>query len=123
MEFRLEGSGINGYYSPATYGVMNGFWNTSATRQRSSIQHIRAGRRRRAIAWSDRVVLFVTTRATVQGQAGVGLRRDAPAFPGERGRFTHLNDEGGGPAPPDDGLGLPSSAHRPAFSSLRRSRY
>ena len=54
----------------------------------------RAERRRRAIAWSDRFVLFLTTRATVQGRAGVDSCRDAPAFPGERGRFTRLNDEG-----------------------------
>jgi hypothetical protein len=41
-----------------------------------------------------RFVMFVTTRTTMQGRAGVGLRRDAPAFPGERARFTRLNDEG-----------------------------
>jgi hypothetical protein len=40
--------------------------------------------------------LFITTRATVQGRAVFGLRRDAPAFSGERGRFTRLNDEGSG---------------------------
>jgi hypothetical protein len=55
------------------------------------------------------------------------LRRDAPAFPGERARFTRLTDEGSGrlapmaasicrrrPAfsrfQPDGGLDLPSSA-------------
>jgi len=50
----------------------------------------------RAIAWSERFVLFITTRATMQGRAGVGLRRDAPAFPGEREGFARLNDEGSG---------------------------
>jgi len=40
--------------------------------------------------------MFVTARAIVQGRAGFGLRRDAPAFPGERGRFTRLNDKGSG---------------------------
>jgi len=59
-----------------------------------SIRRIRAGRRRRAIAWSDRFVLFVTTPATARERAGFGLRRDAPAFPGERGGFMHLNDDG-----------------------------
>lgn len=34
--------------------------------------------------------------ATLQGQAGVDSCRDAPAFPGERGRFRRLNDEGSG---------------------------
>ncbi|MDH4316259.1 MAG: hypothetical protein OEW68_15640, partial [Gammaproteobacteria bacterium] len=61
------------------------------------------------IAWSDRFVLFLTTRATVQGRAGVGLRRDAPAFPGEREGCTRLNDERVGPAPPDGGPDLPSA--------------
>ena len=75
-----------------------------------SIRHIQAERRRRAIAWSDRLVLFVTTRATVQGRVGVGLRRDAPAFPGGRGRFTCLTDKRAGPAPPDGSLDLPSLA-------------
>jgi hypothetical protein len=70
-----------------------GFLNISATLRRPSIRRIRAERRRRAIAWSDRFVLFITTRATVQGRAGVCLRRDAPAFPGARGSFTRLNDE------------------------------
>jgi len=37
------------------------------------------GGKLRVIAWSDRFVLFVTTRATVQGRAGVGRRRDPPA--------------------------------------------
>jgi hypothetical protein len=60
------------------------------------IRRIRAERRRRAIAWSDRFVLFVTTRATAQGRAGLGLRRDAPAFPGEGRGFTRLTDEGSG---------------------------
>ncbi len=50
---------------------------------------------------------------------GVGLRRDAPAFLGETARFTPLNDERVGPAPPDGGPDLPSSA---GFSSLRRFR-
>ena len=77
---------------------------------RPSIRHIRAARRRRAIAWSDRFVLFLTTRATAQGRAGVGLRRDAPAFLGETARSTRLNDERIGPAPPDGGPDLPSSA-------------
>ena len=39
-------------------------------------------------------VMLVTTRATARERAGVGLRRDALAFPGERGRFTCLNDAG-----------------------------
>ena len=34
--------------------------------------------------------------STVPGRAGFGLRRDASAFPGERERFTRLNDEGSG---------------------------
>ena len=63
-----------------------------------------------AIAWSDRCVLFIATRATAQGRAGVGLRRDAPAFLGARRRFTCLNDERVGPAPPYGGLDLPSPA-------------
>lgn len=101
----------------------SGFWTISATLRSPSIRRIRAAHRRRAIAWSERSVLFATTRATVQGRAGVGLRRDPPAFPGARGRFTHLNDERVGPAPPDGGLDLPSSARfQPAFSSLRRLR-
>ena len=54
------------------------------------------GGKLRLIAQSDRCVLFNTTRAIVQGRAGVGLRRDATAFPGERGRFTRLNDERSG---------------------------
>ena len=58
------------------------------------IRRIRAERRPKAIAWSDRFVLFVTTRATAQGRAGLGLRRDAPAFPGEGRGFTRLTDEG-----------------------------
>ena len=40
--------------------------------------------------------MFVTTRATVQGRAGFGLRHDAPAFPGEWEGFTCLNDEESG---------------------------
>jgi hypothetical protein len=46
------------------------------------------------VAWSDRFVLFLTTRPTLQGRAGVDSCRDAPAFPGERGRFRRLSDEG-----------------------------
>ena len=60
------------------------------------IRRIQAERRRRAISWSDRFVLFVPTRAPLQGRAGFGWRRDASAFPGERERFTRLNDEGSG---------------------------
>ena len=90
---------------------LNGIWTISATLRRPSIRHLRAERRRRAIAWSDRFVLFVITRATVQGRAVFGLRRDAPAFSGERGRFTRLNDERVGPAPPD-GRHDPPSADR-----------
>ena len=55
-----------------------------------------AERRRRAIAWSDRFVLFITTRAPLQGRAAFGSRRDAPAFSSERGRFTRLDDQGSG---------------------------
>jgi hypothetical protein len=83
------------------------------------IRHIRAGRRRRAIAWSERFVVFVTTRATVQGRAGFGLRRDALAFPGERRGFTRLNDEG------SDRLRRIAASICPqqtGFSSLRRFR-
>jgi hypothetical protein len=43
-----------------------------------------------------RFVLFLTARPTLQGRAGVDSCRDAPAFPGETGRFTRLNDEGSG---------------------------
>jgi hypothetical protein len=70
---------------------LSGFSSTSAVMPGPSIRRIRAERRRRAIAWSDRFVLFVTTPAAARERAGVGLRRDAPAFPGERGRFTRLN--------------------------------
>jgi DNA-binding winged helix-turn-helix (wHTH) protein len=41
-------------------------------------------------------VLALTTRAPLQGRAGVDSCRDAPAFPGEREGFTRLNDEGSG---------------------------
>ena len=41
----------------------------------SDPRRIRAERRQKAIAWSDRCVLFITTRATVPGRAAVGLRR------------------------------------------------
>ena len=91
----------------------------STTLRSRSIRRIRAERRRRAIAWSDRFVLFVTTRATVQGRAGLGLRRDAPAFSGERARFTRLTDEG------SDRLRRMATSicpQRPGCSSLRRSR-
>lgn len=64
----------------------------------ASTRRLRAGRRRRASAWSDRFVLFITTRATVQGRAGVGLRREAPACRGERRKFTRLNDDGSRPS-------------------------
>ncbi|MGB5695642.1 MAG: hypothetical protein WBM46_08325, partial [Polyangiales bacterium] len=37
-----------------------------------------------------------TTRATLQGRAGVDWCRDAPAFPGEREGFARLNDEESG---------------------------
>ena len=36
----------------------------------------------------------VTIGATVPGRAGLGLRPDAPAFPGKRRRFTGVKDEG-----------------------------
>jgi len=98
---------------------LNGFSSTSALMPGPSIRHIRAGRRRRAIAWSDCCVLFVNTRATVQGRAGFGLRRDAPAIPGERGRFTRLNHEGSGRR---HQMAASICAHRPGFSSLRRFR-
>ena len=62
----------------------------------AEIRRIRAERRLRAIAWSGRFVLFLTTRAPLQGRAGVDSCRDAPAFPGEREGFTCLNDEGSG---------------------------
>ncbi len=48
------------------------------------------------IAWFDRFVLFLTTRAPLQGRAGVDSCRDAPAFPGEREGFTRLNDKASG---------------------------
>ena len=41
-------------------------------------------------------VLLLTTRAPLQGGAGVGWHRDAPAFPGEREGFMRLNDKGSG---------------------------
>ncbi len=107
--------------SPASSNPQSssGFWNISAILWSPSIRHIRAAHRRRAIAWSDRFVLFVTTRATVQGRAVFGLRRDAPAFSGEKGRFTRLNHEG------SDRLRRMAASicpQRPGFSSLRRSR-
>jgi len=49
-------------------------------------------------------------RAIVQGWAGFGLRRDAPAFPGDKGTIHAPERQGVGPAPPDGGLELPSSA-------------
>jgi hypothetical protein len=87
--------------------------------RRPSIRRIRAERRRRAIAWSDRFVLFVTTRATVQGRAVFGLRRDAPAFSGERGKFTRLNDEGSGRL---RRMAASSYPQQTGFSSLQQSR-
>jgi len=83
---------------------------------RTSIRHIRAERRQRAIAWSDRFVLFLTTRATVQGRAVVGLHRDAPAFSGERGRFARLNDKGRGRLRP---MAASIRSRRPAFSRFQ----
>ena len=65
---------------------------------------------------SDRFVLFVTTRATVQGRAGLGLRRDAPAFPAERARFTRLTDEGSGRLAP---MAASICRRRPAFSRFQ----
>jgi hypothetical protein len=55
----------------------------------------------------------------VQGRAVFGLRRDAPAFSGERGRFTRLNDPG------SDRLRWMAASISPqqtGFSSLQRSR-
>ncbi|MDA0681000.1 MAG: hypothetical protein O2880_11780, partial [Proteobacteria bacterium] len=66
-----------------------------------------------------RFVMLVTTRATVQGRAAVGLRRDAPVFPGERGRFRRLNDEGSGRL---RRMAASIWAHQPDFSALRRLR-
>ncbi len=63
--------------------------------------------------------MFVTARAIVQGRAGFGLRRDAPAFPGERGRFTRLNDKGSGRLRQ---MAASSCRHRPGFSSLQGFR-
>jgi hypothetical protein len=40
--------------------------------------------------------MLVITRATARERARFGLRRDAPVFPGERGRVTRLNGEGPG---------------------------
>ncbi|MDA0994783.1 MAG: hypothetical protein O3A13_14280 [Proteobacteria bacterium] len=54
--------------------------------------------------------MLVTTRATVQGRAGFGLRSDTPVFPGERGEIHAPERRGVGPAPPDGGLDLGSSA-------------
>ena len=76
----------------------------------ASIRRIRAERRQRATVYSDRFVMFVTIRATVQGRVGFGLDREAPGFSDERGRFTRLTDERLGPALPDGGLDLRSSA-------------
>jgi hypothetical protein len=58
---------------------LNGFSSTLAAPQNPSIRRIRAGRRQSAIVWSDRFVLFVTTPATLQGRAGVGLRHQIAA--------------------------------------------
>jgi hypothetical protein len=52
----------------------------------------------------------------VPGRAVVGLRRDALAFPGERGRFTRLNDEGSGRLRE---LGASICRRRPGFSRLQ----
>jgi len=84
--------------SPASSNPQSssGFWAISATRRCPSIRRIRAERRRRATAWSERSVLSITTRATVQGRAAFGLRRDAPAFPAERKGFTCPSDAGPG---------------------------
>ena len=70
-------------------------------------------------AMFDCFVLYVTTRATVQGRAGFGLRGDPPAFPGERGRFTRLNDEGSGRLRE---MAASICRRRPGFSSLQRLR-
>jgi hypothetical protein len=43
--------------------------------------------------------MFFATKASMQGPAGFGLRRDAPAFPRDMARLTRLADERLGPAP------------------------
>ena len=43
------------------------------------------------------------------GRAGFGLRRDAPAFPGERGRFRCPRNERANRRRPERGLDLPFS--------------
>jgi hypothetical protein len=63
--------------------------------------------------------MLVTTLATARERAGVGLRRDAPAFPGETGKFTRLNVEGSGRRRQMADL---ICALKPGFSSLRRLR-
>jgi hypothetical protein len=68
------------------------------------------------IAWSDRFVLFLTTRATLQGRAGVDSCRDAPAFPGEWEGFTRLKDEGSGRLRK---MAASICRHRPAFSRFQ----
>jgi hypothetical protein len=52
-------------------------------------------------------------------RAGSGLRRDALAFPGERGRFTRLNHEGSSRLRRTAASIYPQ---RPGFSWLRRFR-
>lgn len=49
---------------------------------------------RQVIAEARPDIILHTTRPTLQGRAGVDSCRDAPAFPGERGRFRRLSDEG-----------------------------
>ena len=64
-----------------------------------SIRHIRAEHRRKAIAWSDRFVSFVTTRATVPERAGVGSCRDEPVIRRHfcaKAEDSRLNDERSG---------------------------
>ena len=57
--------------------------------------------------------------ATRQGRAGVGLRCAAPAFSGERGRFTRLNDPGPGRLRT---MAASICRQQTGCSSLRRSR-
>lgn len=65
------------------------FVNSSAANDRPSAMAESSAflphRGRRVIALSDRFVMLVTTPATARERAGVGLRSDAPVFPGEKG--------------------------------------